>query len=838
MAYSIQTAVSDGTLEVLDLSIKYMDKSHIFVYVDDVLVDGSAYSYVWLTDTRIQVVPAIANGSTIKVIRKTLTDEMWHEFSKGARFSTTSMDENFEQLLFLAQEYSEGIYVSDFYSDVDLHLKRILNLRDPINDRDAVNLKTLKEYLPNANLLPSIIDQINTKVSQTALASSTGAGLVGVNGGYVSDRLKAVVTPREFPATSTHLSIIAALNHLHLLGGGVLRLTEDVTLTSKIVGAWSNVTIDLNGHTITWAGAGADSLYQGVIQNVGTLTTTVGTVASDSAAYSNAVTLADASAFAVGDVILIDSASTVSPGVYLNILARVVSKLGNTLFTDVYSRIPITASEGVTVTKVNPVRNFWVKNGKMVATGQTSRANGMGAVYVAYCVDSGVDKFKSEGFWFKGMKTTFCNNISCYDVEVSKPAAVGGGEGYGIQFEYSYNCNAYRLRGLALRHLIDHTAAFGCEVYDGLSIGSTDAAYNLHSSYEYDIGYTNCRSFGSATNDFALGGTGTGFADYTDKIRLNSCLGKGSLGDSIKFASRGKGLEINGGEFNPSQSTVAYSLVTSMSDVTGDRVDLTGGLQVAMGGTLPTDGKVRFDNSRLVKQPNSRSLLLAAGAVVQLNDSDVYGQMTLGVNAKVKWTGGVWYSQNSSDELVTNTPAGAINGQEISLTGVKISTSAIYKAAGYTLLAAKLDFNSVEFDTGPHVTYLYGAKTTLSAGCYGVLRAYVSGAYVSDLAVLNPRLSGQSDGARVLQVAGFTGRITLNGGTIDANARTNTAIDLSDVGNTIAALTVTNLQITGTMSIPDARVTRCNITGVVGNGNTSVLPTASATKIVTNNVFY
>ncbi len=104
MAYSIQTAVSDGTLEVLDLSIKYMDKSHIFVYVDDVLVDGSAYSYVWLTDTRIQIVPAVASGSTLKVIRKTLTDEMWHEFSKGARFSTTSMDENFEQLLFLAQE--------------------------------------------------------------------------------------------------------------------------------------------------------------------------------------------------------------------------------------------------------------------------------------------------------------------------------------------------------------------------------------------------------------------------------------------------------------------------------------------------------------------------------------------------------------------------------------------------------------------------------------------------------------------------------------------------------------------------------------------------------------
>lgn len=177
MAYSIQTAVSDGTLEVLDLSIKYMDKSHIFVYVDDVLVDGSAYSYVWLTDTRIQVVPAVANGSTIKVIRKTLTDEMWHEFSKGARFSTTSMDENFEQLLFLAQEYSEGIYVSDFYTDVDIHLKRILNLGDPINDGDAVNLKTLKEYLPNADLIPPLVERIAVEEAKSVALNKQGITL-------------------------------------------------------------------------------------------------------------------------------------------------------------------------------------------------------------------------------------------------------------------------------------------------------------------------------------------------------------------------------------------------------------------------------------------------------------------------------------------------------------------------------------------------------------------------------------------------------------------------------------------------------------------------------------
>ena len=234
MAYSIQTAVSNGTLEVLDLSIKYMDKSHIFVYVDDVLVDGSAYSYVWLTDTRIQVVPAVANGSTLKVIRKTLTDEMWHEFSKGARFSTTSMDENFEQLLFLAQEYSEGIYVSDFYSDIDLHLKRILNLGDPINEGDAVNLKTLREYLPYGPAAASLAARITQEEAKTAeLAAPNGAAHVGFvqpdgSTTTVQAKLRATISVVDYGAsvtgttTANKVALQLTITKVDAAGGGVL----------------------------------------------------------------------------------------------------------------------------------------------------------------------------------------------------------------------------------------------------------------------------------------------------------------------------------------------------------------------------------------------------------------------------------------------------------------------------------------------------------------------------------------------------------------------------------------------------------------------------------------
>lgn len=184
MAYSIQTAVSDGTLDTLDLSIDYMDKSHIKVTIDDVPVDGThGHSYSWLTDTRISITPAVPNGKTLKLVRQTVTAAMWHEFTQGARFSTTSMDENFRQLLFVAQEYSEGVYVADFYTDLDMHLHQIKNLADATQDNDAVNLAQLKAYAYDAGLvaIDGTLTVPSPAYSAIAKASGTSTLATAIN---------------------------------------------------------------------------------------------------------------------------------------------------------------------------------------------------------------------------------------------------------------------------------------------------------------------------------------------------------------------------------------------------------------------------------------------------------------------------------------------------------------------------------------------------------------------------------------------------------------------------------------------------------------------------------
>lgn len=266
MAYSIQTAVSDGTLDVLDLSIRYMDKSHIQVYVDDVLADGSAYSYVWLTDTRIQIVPAVANGSTLKVTRKTLTDEMWHEFTRGARFSTTSMDENFEQLLFLAQEYSEGIYVSDFYTDVEMHLHRILDLADPINDGDAVNLKTLKDFLPYGNEAVGLATRLTAEEQHTTdLAGSYGSTLVGA---------ATYAQLRAYTGNATRIQLGGRSNYFDGGGGLAVRTgnkpDNDGTVWVDALGrSWERVfTGNVNA---PWFGAKGDGAYDSTVSILGAI---------------------------------------------------------------------------------------------------------------------------------------------------------------------------------------------------------------------------------------------------------------------------------------------------------------------------------------------------------------------------------------------------------------------------------------------------------------------------------------------------------------------------------------------------------------------------------------
>lgn len=147
--YSVQRQVSDGNLQVVTVKIPYEDKSTIHVLVDDVqissgTVQGSPYTWRWDSDT-IRISPKVASGSQVLVRRVSPADSMKNIFNGQAEFTDESMDQNFKQLLWLAQEYGEGSGLHDVFSNINMHGYKITNVGRATEDDDVVTFKQYKE---------------------------------------------------------------------------------------------------------------------------------------------------------------------------------------------------------------------------------------------------------------------------------------------------------------------------------------------------------------------------------------------------------------------------------------------------------------------------------------------------------------------------------------------------------------------------------------------------------------------------------------------------------------------------------------------------------------------
>lgn len=140
MAFSTQRAVSNGTLQVLLLSIKYIDKSEITVYVNS--IETSAYT--WASDTSIRLNSVVPNGQEVLIRRTTDMSKIRHQFTTGAQFKASTLDEDFQQILHISQEALEGGTVRDLFNVLNMHGYKISNLGKATADGDAVSLGQVK----------------------------------------------------------------------------------------------------------------------------------------------------------------------------------------------------------------------------------------------------------------------------------------------------------------------------------------------------------------------------------------------------------------------------------------------------------------------------------------------------------------------------------------------------------------------------------------------------------------------------------------------------------------------------------------------------------------------
>lgn len=140
-----QTEVSDGTLNIVNVGIEFFEQDDISVAINQGLPLEVGTDYQWATATSIQflnttLTPSglVPLGGVVLLRRNTKNDEMYNVFDGGAPFNRLALDENYEQLLMLSQEFAEGLGIDGLQNNLDMHGYRVTHLGDAIDDTDAM----------------------------------------------------------------------------------------------------------------------------------------------------------------------------------------------------------------------------------------------------------------------------------------------------------------------------------------------------------------------------------------------------------------------------------------------------------------------------------------------------------------------------------------------------------------------------------------------------------------------------------------------------------------------------------------------------------------------------
>ena len=168
--YSVQREQSDGSLNRISVRVPYFSKDDIHVYVDDVEINSSATeqsTYTWRWDgDYIVITPNVASGSEVLVRRITPINEAIHIFDGRSEFDDQSMDENFQQLIYIAQEYSEGSGIKDVFSDINMHGYKIRNVGWATDDDDVVTYGQYKKDAEGAKVAMQKAEAAATRAEQ------------------------------------------------------------------------------------------------------------------------------------------------------------------------------------------------------------------------------------------------------------------------------------------------------------------------------------------------------------------------------------------------------------------------------------------------------------------------------------------------------------------------------------------------------------------------------------------------------------------------------------------------------------------------------------------------
>lgn len=153
MSRTLTTHVSTGAQEVYPITfvLGYLKRDDVHVYTGEVDDYDTQLSYVWVSDTDIQVLTPPIAGEPIHIRRLVQRNALVNEYNNGAILRETDLDASHTQHLMILEEMADGFLSVDGVASIaptttlglDMGGYRIVNMGDGVEIEDAVTLHQL-----------------------------------------------------------------------------------------------------------------------------------------------------------------------------------------------------------------------------------------------------------------------------------------------------------------------------------------------------------------------------------------------------------------------------------------------------------------------------------------------------------------------------------------------------------------------------------------------------------------------------------------------------------------------------------------------------------------------